>query len=228
MKIKEMCEKERPREKLLRRGAETLSDGELLAIFVQSGTEGRSAIDVAQHLLCESGGSLAAMAGMGRKRLTSVSGIGDGRAAALMAAFELGRRYMAEEFRFEKESFVSARQVYTHILPSLKGLTHEECWALFLNRHNYLICSERMSTGALDATLIDVRSIVRRALDHQASSVILVHNHPSGCPVPGGADKRETERLREALNTCGLSLADHVVVSDDSYFSFADGHVSEA
>lgn len=220
MKIKDMCDVERPREKLLRRGAEALSDGELLAIFIVSGTAGCSALESAQRLLVEAGGSLAALAGMDRKRLMSVPGVAEGRAATLLAAFELGRRFVGEAYRYERTAITSPKQVYLHMIPSLKGLDHEECWVMLLNKSRFVIDTVRASVGAEDATLIDSRIIVRLALDRRAAHVVLVHNHPSGNPVPSMADIRETESLKEALGTCGLCLMDHVVICDDCFYSF--------
>lgn len=228
MKIKDMCEVERPREKLLKRGASALSDGELLAIFIVSGVEGCSALESAQRLLVEAGGSLSALASMDRKRIMSVPGVAEGRTAMLLAAFELGRRYVGEEYRYEKTPVTSARQVYLHMISKMKGLEHEECWVLLLNRSRFIIDSVKVSVGCGDATVIDSKTIVRLALDRKASYVILVHNHPSGFPVPGQADIRETESLSEALCVCGLTLMDHVVVCDDSYYSFDSEEVSRS
>ena len=108
------------------------------------------------------------------------------------------------------------------MLPVLRGLDHEECWAIFLNRANYVLGKERMSVGGLESTVVDVKAILRRALDRKATGVILVHNHPSGSALPGQADIRQTSLLKKALQTCEISLLDHVVIAEDSWYSFAD------
>lgn len=108
------------------------------------------------------------------------------------------------------------------MLPLLRNLDHEECWVLFLNRANYMISKERISSGGLDSTTLDSRTITRKALEKMASGLIIVHNHPSGSPIPGNADIQATRQLDMALKTCGISLIDHVVIAEDSYYSFAD------
>lgn len=228
MRIKDMCGGERPREKLLGRGADALSDGELLAIFIMSGTKGCSAIEAAQRLLQEAGGSLSALASMDKKRLMGIPGIAQGKAAMLMAAFELGRRFLVDDYRNEHEPVKSSVQVYKHMISRMKGLAREECWVLLLNRSCFLLDCVRISTGSMDSTVMDTKSIVRLALDRRASSLVLVHNHPSGNPVPSTADIRETESLREALGSFNLTLVDHVVVCDDCFYSFHDHEVARS
>ena len=116
----------------------------------------------------------------------------------------------------------SPKVVFRMMLPFLRGLDHEECWAMFLNRANYVLGKERMSVGGLESTVVDVKAILRRALERKASGVILVHNHPSGSAMPGQADIRQTAVLKKALQTCEIQLVDHVVVAEDSWYSFAD------
>ena len=108
------------------------------------------------------------------------------------------------------------------MLPLLRGLDHEECWVLFLNRANYLLAKERMSIGGIDSTILDSRTIVRKAIEKNACGIIVVHNHPSGSAIPGTADINSTKQLDKALKTCEISLLDHVIIAEDSYYSFAD------
>lgn len=222
MKIKELQADERPREKMLARGAGALSDGELLAVLLRSGTRELSALDLARRLLDLAGGRLGTLFNLSRDKMFSLPGIGPGKAACVIAAFELGRRFLQEESSAVRSPVTTARRIYELMIPQLKGLQHEECWILLLNGRFYPVGRLRISTGGGNATVIDVRQIIRLALDKGAAAVVLIHNHPSGNPTPGPADIRETERIRTGLAAVGLSLLDHIVVADDSFFSFAD------
>ena len=222
MTIKELRADERPREKMLARGAGSLSDGELLAVLLRSGGSGCSALDLARQLLDLADGRLSALFNLSPDRLLGVPGVGPGKAAGILAAFELGRRFLQEESSVVKSPVLTARRVHELMLPQLKGLQHEECWILFLNDHQYLVGKTRISSGGGSSTVFDIRQIIRTALEKGASALILVHNHPSGNPTPGPADIRQTEALRKGVATVGLTLYDHVVVADDSCFSFAD------
>ena len=228
MKMKELCNDERPREKLLEKGPEALSNAELLAIMLRTGTGRMNAVDLGRELVRSGGGTLNSVAAMPAERLCALDGIGPSKAATVVAAFELGRRAFAENALADTRTVSHPRTVYQLMIPHMRGLDHEECWALFLNRANILLGKEMMSSGGLESTVIDCKTIVRRALEKKASSVILVHNHPSGSPLPGQADIRQTGMLKKALDTCDISLMDHVVVADDSFYSFADEQTEKA
>ena len=225
MKIKDLCAEERPREKMLSKGADALTSAELLAILLRTGTGGRNAVDVARDLLKSCDERLGEMASMSVERLRQVDGIGPGKAVAVMAAFELGRRLAAEQGMECALRLDTPAKVYRIMLPLMRDLDHEECWVLFLNRTNGLIAKERMTTGGQDFTLFDKRVIIRRALERKASSLILVHNHPSGNPYPSVEDMNQTKDLHRALSSCGLQLLDHVIVAGASYYSFSDEQV---
>lgn len=222
MRLKELCLDDRPREKMLEKGTSALSNAELLAIMIRTGTGNMNVVDVARTLLQMGGGRLNEVADMPLEKLCSVNGIGRSKAVTIAAAFELGRRCAMELAINEKVSVSSPKTVFRMMLPLLKGLDYEECWVIFLNRANYVIGKERMSVGGLDSTVMDVKSILRRALDRKASGVILVHNHPSGNAMPGQTDIRQTSILKKALQTCEIGLIDHVVIAEDSWYSFAD------
>lgn len=222
MRLKEMEESERPREKMLEKGAEALSNAELLAVMLRTGTGGTNVVDVARNLLQRAHWQLNAVAGMSVEKLCLTEGIGRSKAATVAAAFELGRRAAAESVVQKKVSVSSPRMVFRMMLPHMRGLDHEECWVLFLNRANYVLGKERMSVGGMDSTVVDVKVVLRRALDRKASGVILVHNHPSGSAMPGEADIARTRALKNALGTCDIQLVDHVIVAEDSWYSFAD------
>ena len=222
MKLKELCIDDRPREKMLEKGPSSLSNAELLAIMIRTGTGKMNVVDVARTLLHTAEGRLNAIADMPMEKLCSISGIGRSKAVTIAAAFELGRRSAAEKIVQDRVPVTSPKDVFRMMLPFMRGLDHEECWAVFLNRANYVLGKDRMSVGGLDSTTMDVKAVLRRALDRKASGVILVHNHPSGSALPGQADIRQTALLRKALQTCEIQLVDHVVIAEDSWYSFAD------
>ena len=222
MKMKEMCESERPRERLLSEGAPSLSNGELLAVLLNTGNRGKNVVEMAREVLLEAQGSLITLAGMSMARLEKVDGIGKRKAATLAACFELGRRLFSEKASFKKYPVVSPRMVYEIMLPHMLGLDHEECWILFINNAQYCIGRQRVSSGGLDSTVIDLKDITRMALDRRANFLVLVHNHPSGSPYPSNEDLRQTEALKKALTPMGIGLMDHVIICNDCYYSFSD------
>ena len=222
MRLKDLCADEMPREKMLSKGTGALTNTELLAILLRTGRDGMNVIDMARELIVSGGGTLGGIAEMSIERLCQISGIGPGKAVAIAAAFELGRRTAAETAECVNEPLSNSGKVFRIMLPLTRDLDHEECWALYLNRANHLISKEMMSSGGLDSTVMDCKMIVRKALEKKASGVILVHNHPSGSPQPGRADIKQTDLLKKALSTCDISLIDHVVIADSSYYSFAD------
>lgn len=222
MRIKDLCPDERPREKMRLRGAKALSNAELLAILLGSGTGGKSVMEVAQELMVSAGGKLTLLSAMPLERLITQKGVGEVRAITIAAALELGRRTFEECAIVDKRSITSPEMVYQLMLPVMKNLDHEECWALFLNKANYLLGKEMITSGSMESTLIDSNRILRRAIEKQSAYVILVHNHPSGSPLPGPADIQQTQAVKNALASVEISLMDHVVVAEDSFFSFSE------
>ena len=225
MRIKELCPEERPREKMRLKGVKALSNAELLAILLGSGTGGKSVMDIAQEVMVGAGGRLALLAAMPLEKLVTVKGIGEARAITIAAALELGRRSFEEMSVIDKKAITSPELVYQLMLPLMKNLDHEECWVLMLNRAGFLLSKEMVTSGSMESTLIDTGRILKRAIEKQCSHVILVHNHPSGSPLPGEADIRQTDQLRKALSAVEIRLMDHVVVAEDAFFSFADERV---
>lgn len=213
---------------MMEKGASSLSDGELLAILLRTGSREENVVDMARRLLQRSGGSLTSLYSRSREELQEIPGIGADKACSVLAAAELGRRFMLEYSMPEKRTVVSSRMVYDVMLPMLKGLDHEECWVMFLNKSWYMIGYERVTTGAGDSTSFDIRRIVKRALDCKAFALAIVHNHPSGNPRPSTPDIRITDNLRKALSGFGISLLDHVIVCDDCYYSFEESCCCEA
>lgn len=222
MRMKDLCLDDRPREKMLEKGAGALSNAELLAVLLRTGTGAMNVVEVARELLRSADGRLNGVAAMTPQKLCSVKGIGLSKAVAVAAAFELGRRSAAEDVLPDRCPVASPGTVFRMMLPVLRGLDHEECWVLFLNRANYVLAKERMSVGGMESTVMDCKSILRRALERKASGLILVHNHPSGSAMPGKADINQTSLLKKALQACDIQLIDHVVIAEDSWYSFAD------
>lgn len=223
MKIKDLCQAERPRERLLASGADALSSAELLAILLRTGSGGRNAIELSHELLGASGGSLVKLSWQTAQSLTAINGIGQEKAAALLACFELARRWLLEVNAFEGKGIYDPSEAYHAIVPRMKGLDHEECWAMFLNRLKRVLSLEMITKGIDGMVPIDAAKIAKRALELNADSVIIFHNHPSGDPTPSNADLNSTEALRDALVHLGKKLLDHIIVSDDRYFSFSEG-----
>lgn len=217
-----MCADERPREKMLSKGPGAMSDAELLAILIGSGTRNGNVLEVANRLLSAAGGRLSRLAGMDSLEVMAMDGIGPGRYASIASAFELGKRCCMEDRGLVKTPLSDPAMVYRLMLPRLKGLDHEEFWVLFLTRANYLIHKEMFSLGGLSSTVVDTRLVVRKALEKRACGIILVHNHPSGNPTPGKEDLERTAAIKKAADTFDISILDHIVVCDDSFYSFAD------
>lgn len=222
MKMKDYVIGEKPREKLRLRGAKSLSNAELLAILLGSGTGGKNVLEVSQELMVSAGGRLTLLGAMPLEQLMQQKGVGEVRAIGIAAALELGRRCFEEMSMVDKRAVTSPELVYRVMIPVMKHLDHEESWALYLNRNNYLIGKEMITVGRMETTLIDTRRIVRKAIEKQCSQVVLVHNHPSGQALPSQADIRQTDILRKALAAVEISLMDHIIVCEDSFFSFSE------
>ena len=198
--MKEMCAEERPREKMLAKGAGAMSNAELLAILIGSGTRNCNVLEVANRMLLKAGGRLSGIARMSHEDMQQLEGIGTGRYSVIAAAFELGRRCTLEDPGIEKVPVVEASIVYRMMIPRMKGLLHEELWAVFLNRANYVLKKEMLTKGGLTAT----------------------------DPRPGSADMSQTRLVRKACQSMDILLLDHVIVCDDSFYSFADERVVTA
>lgn len=227
MKIQDFADGEKPRERLLGKGPAALSDSELLAILLRTGTRGRNVTEIAKDLLASAGGRLTSLASSTPHAMSKVKGVGPDKAATVLAALELGRRFALERGKVAVRRLDNAAAVCREIYPLLKGLDHEETWVLYLRGNNSLIAKEQLARGGPSSTTIDIREITLHCLEKKARKVILVHNHPSGDPQPGQADLRETSALCKALSSLDLVLADHVIISDNAYFSFNENAVKK-
>ena len=211
---------ERPREKLIHRGAEALSDAELLAIFLRTGTRGRTAVDVGRELLTASGG-LRPLLDTPVATLRTRPGIGDARLAQLLAALELGRRYLAEEL-VREHSLTRPEDAGRFLLAKLRRYPHEVFACLFLDNKHRVVAFEEMFRGTIDGAAVYPREVVRRSLEHNAAALILAHNHPSGVAEPSEADRSITRRLVEALGLVDIRVLDHLVIGDGCWVSLAE------
>ena len=223
MKMMNMNPEERPREKMLTRGAEALSDGELIAVLLGTGTKEKNALDVARELLRESQWKLSTLAGRSPGELMRIDGMGQTKAITVLAALELGRRAFLEENVSERPPITTPKDVYRIAGPHLGHLDHEECWIIHLSKSNAPICEERITVGGFESTIIDVRQIASKVLEKKAAGIILIHNHPGGTTKPSRADIEETTRLKQSLDVLGVELVDHVIISGRKFYSFADG-----
>lgn len=224
--LREMPEEERPRERLLRSGPQSLSDAELLAIFIRTGTRGRDALEVARELLEKKGGLVGvARCGSAEELLASVSGIGVAKACEILAATEIARRIAAGESRRIKLD--SPAKVYEMMAPQLHAMRVESFWVLLLNTRLELIRVVEVSQGILNQTLVHPREVFRTAILDSAYAVLLVHNHPSGDSQPSQADREVTRQLAQAGKVIGIELKDHIIIGDASggrqpFFSFQE------
>ncbi len=222
MIFKELSPEERPREKMKEKGVGALSNAELLAVVLRSGTGGVSALELAQKLLSDAEGKLSALHGMSLERMCTHKGIGELKALSVVAALELGRRIGMEPTTPQNKPITKAEQAYRVMIPIMRNLDHEECWVLYLNRRNILSAKEMISSGDLESTIINDKFIIRKMIERKAESIILVHNHPSGDPTPSVADIHQTEKLRRSLSVVGFALLDHIIISSNRFFSFSE------
>lgn len=219
--IREWAEDDRPREKLLTKGRAALSDAELLAILINSGTTKLSAVEVGRLVLQNARNDLNELAQLSVKDLCKAPGIGEARAITIVAALELGRRRKATP-KAARTTITSSADSYEVLKPHLLDVPYEEFWLLLLNRANHVMRVEKVSQGGVAGTVADPKVIFKAALDHLASAIILAHNHPSGNRRPSQADIALTRKLRDAGTLLDLPILDHLIFTDDGYYSFAD------
>lgn len=212
---------ERPREKLYTHGPRTLSDSELLAILISTGTREFSAIELARKVLGLSGNSLTDLGKLSVKELQAVKGIGEAKAITIAAALEIGRRRASSELTV-KPKITTSQQASALFMNLLTDLPHEEFWVAYLTRSNNLIEKFQVSSGGISGTVTDVKIIMKRGIENLASSVIICHNHPSGNAEPSEQDKQITKKIAEAARFVDISLLDHIIIAGQKYLSFAD------
>ncbi len=222
LNIKSWAVEDRPREKLLSKGISALSNAELIAILIGSGNRDESAVELSKRVLLGASNNLNELGKQGVDFLQNTyRGIGEAKAISIVAALELGKRRKMSEV-LQKPQIKSSSDIYELMHPLLADLSHEEFWVVFLNRNNKVVSSQKISQGGLSGTVVDTRLIMKMALEQLASSIILAHNHPSGNTNPSNQDKQVTQKLKEAGKIMDIPVLDHLIITEHSYYSFAD------
>jgi len=218
--ITDWSEDDKPREKLMLKGKEVLSDAELIAILIGSGSRNESAVSLSKRIL-SSAGNLNALGKLSISSLMQFKGVGEAKAISIVAALELGRRQRSEDaLIFKKIS--SSKAVFEIMQPIIGELPHEEFWVLFLNNSNSVISKSQLSKGGITGTVVDVRLVFKLAMENGATGLILCHNHPSGNLNPSGADKQITKKIKLAGESLDVKVLDHLIITESKYYSFVD------
>jgi DNA repair protein RadC len=218
--IKDWSEDDRPREKMISMGAEALSSAEILAILINNGTRSKSALDLAKELLGQNGNSLHSLSRMTLKDLQAIKGIGPAKAVTIKAALQLAVK--KEQEILMRETVKSSKDILDYLRKRLAHENREHFIVMYLNRRNRVVAHEVLSSGGITGTVVDTRLLIRRALEEHATALILSHNHPSGNYKPSPQDKDLTKKIKSAAALFDISILDHVIVSDEGYYSFAD------
>lgn len=222
--ITNWSEDDKPREKLMLKGKSALSDAELIAILIGSGSRNESAVDLSKRILASVDNNLNALGKLTIQQLMNFKGIGEAKAISIMAAMELGRRRRAEE-AIELKKITSSKTIFELMQPIIGELPHEEFWVLYLNNGNKVLSKSQQGKGGITGTIIDVRLVFKAALELGATALILCHNHPSGNLKPSEADKQITKKLKAAGQNLDVQVLDHVIVGENGYYSFADEEI---
>ncbi len=222
--IREWSIDDRPREKMLIKGEQSLSNAELLALLIGSGNQGESAVHLMQRLLASVENNMAKLHKMALEKLMDWKGIGPAKAVKIKAALEIGKRIQLET-PMEQLNCAQSKDAYRLFQPVLSFLEHEEFWVAYLNQQNHVIIHQCLSKGGIASTTVDVRLVLKKALEVGATALILAHNHPTGNLVPSQADRQLTAKIRKAAKVIDIQLLDHLIVSENGYFSFADENI---
>ncbi|SFE72023.1 RadC family protein [Flavobacterium xueshanense] len=219
--ITNWSEDDKPREKLMLKGKSVLSDAELIAILIGSGSRNESAVDLSKRILASVDNNLNALGKLSLSQLMQFRGIGEAKAISIIAALELGRRRRGED-AVELKKITSSKIIFEIMQPIIGELPHEEFWIIYMNNSNKIISKSQLSKGGITGTLVDVRIVFKTALEIGATALILCHNHPSGTLIPSDADKQITRKLKLAGDNLEIKVLDHLIVTETSYYSFAD------
>ncbi len=219
--IKSWAEEDRPREKMIEKGRHVLTEAELIAILIGSGSRDETAVELSKRILSSVGNNLNALGKLNINDLTRFKGIGEAKAVSVVAALELGRRRNETEI-IKRNKITSSKDVFDILKPILIDLPFEEFWLLILNRANLVIKKEMISRGGVSGTVVDTKIIFKAAIENYASSIIICHNHPSGNLKPSEADIRITKNIKEAGKLMEIPLLDHLIVAETGFYSFAD------
>ena len=221
MTIKSWAVDDRPREKLIAKGPSSLSAAELIAILIGSGNKQESAVDLSKRILMSVDNNIHQLSTLTAEKLTSFKGIGMAKAIAIITALELGKRRQLANFAVNPK-ITGSKDVYDIMQPLLGSLPHEEFWVLYLNNANKVLSKTQLSKGGITATLVDVRLLFKKAVEISAVAIIICHNHPSGKTEPSSQDKVLTKKIKEGGVSLDIKLLDHLIITEKSYFSFAD------
>lgn len=219
--INQWAEDDRPREKFLLKGKSSLSDSELLAILIGSGSRNESAVQLCQRILFSVDNNLNQLGKLSIQKLTEFKGIGEAKAITIAAALELGRRRRTEDAE-ELKKITSSKAVFEIMQPIIGELPHEEFWILYLNNSNKVIHKAQLSKGGITGTVVDCRIVFKTAFEQNATSIILTHNHPSGKLYASDADKEITQKLKIAGKQLDVVVIDHIIITETGYYSFQD------
>ena len=222
--IKQWNEDDRPREKMLSKGREALSDAELIAILIGSGNREESAVALAKRMLKHANNNLNTFSKLSIEDLVQFKGIGEAKAISIITALELARRCRLEE-ALKADKITSSKAVFEIMQPIIGDLKHEEFWVIYLNNSNKVIHKKQLSKGGITGTLVDTRLIFSKAVEILATGIILCHNHPSGALKPSNADKNLTTKIKQAGTTLDIKVLDHLIITEKEYFSFADDNL---
>lgn len=221
LSIKNWSQDDQPREKLRDKGKAVLSDAELVAILIGSGSRNESAVELSKRILASVDNNLNELGKLSLKQLMQFKGIGEAKAIAIAAALELGRRRKASE-AMVRPKITSSKSVFNVMQPIIGDLPHEEFWIIYLNNSNKILSKQQLSKGGITGTLVDVRLVLKTALEVGAVALILVHNHPSGTLQPSDSDRKVTQKLKTAAQALDINVLDHLIITENAYFSFAD------
>ncbi|MEA1785908.1 DNA repair protein RadC [Arenibacter sp. GZD96] len=219
--IKQWSDDDKPREKLVQKGKSFLSDAELIAILIGSGSRNESAVALSKRILASVNNNLNELGKLSIKQLQQFKGIGEAKAVSIAAALEIGRRRRGEEAE-KIVKITSSQSVYDLLNPIMGELPHEEFWIIYLNNSNKILHTAQLSKGGITGTLVDVRLVMKQTLELSAVALILAHNHPSGTLKPSEADKQLTQKLKRAAAALDIAILDHLIITQNAYFSFAD------
>jgi len=219
--IKNWSQDDQPREKLRDKGARSLSDAELIAILIGSGSVHESAVDLSKRILASVDHDLQSLGKLSNAQLMTFKGIGEAKAIKIAAAMELSYR-RRETNQKTLNKIINSRSVFEIMNPILGHLSHEEFWVLYLNNSNKILAKTQMSKGGMTGTIVDVRIVMKQALQHSATAIVLAHNHPSGSLHPSKSDTHLTKKFKLAAESLDIKVLDHIIVTEKNYFSFAD------
>ena len=221
LSIKFWSDGDKPREKLVQKGQSILSDAELIAILIGSGSRNESAVQLSKRILASVNNNLNELGKLSIKQLVQFKGIGEAKAVTIAAALEMGRRRRGEDAQ-KITKITSSKSVFELLQPLIGELQHEEFWIVYLNNSNKVLHKAQLSKGGITGTLVDVRLVMKQALELGAVGLILAHNHPSGTFKPSAADKQITQKLKRSAEVLDIKVLDHLIITQKEYYSFAD------